>query len=447
MRKTVSGRDFRKFDAAQFASDLINLNLATKLAGLSSVNDMIILFNTSLNRLLDKHAPYSTRSITERDSSSWYTNELREEKIIKRRLERLAQRSGLASDHAKYRTQCIRYGKLLCQTRSKYSLNQVEACQKDRTKLFKMCNGMLGKPTKRILPKFDTDEDASAAFSKFFAEKVVNICKDLDQQIAGLESTPLNEHSKLAQILTHTNSVPKLSHFDLTTSDEVEQLIRKSNSKTSPTDVAPTWVIKQFSEHLSEPIAIIINCSISSSTVPHFFKSATVFPCIKEFDMDPNDLNSYRPVSNLPYLSKLLEKVVYSRIEKHLSLYNLLPVNQSAYRKSHSTESSLLKINNDILSAFDRGKCTLMVTLDISAAFDTVNHAALLKRYEQYFGFSDSVLHWMKSYLTGRQQAVQIGQSRSEALAVDSGFPQGSNLGGLKFNMFSTPLEDIISIH
>ena len=107
----------------------------------------------------------------------------------------------------------------------------------------------------------------------------------------------------------------------------------------------------------------------------------------------------------------------------------------------------LVKVTNDILCALDKGRSTLLVALDVSAAFDTVEHNLLINRYREYFGLTSTALKWMESYLADRQQVVQVGSSFSDVKPVDSGFPQGSVLGGPKFTMYATPLHVVAQSH
>ena len=127
-------------------------------------------------------------------------------------------------------------------------------------------------------------------------------------------------------------------------------------------------------------IVNLISPSISSSTVPQNLKAATVTPLLKKTGLDADDLKNYRPVSNLPYLSKFIEKCIVAQLKFHVETNNLDENHQSAYRKNHSTETALLKITNDLLRAMDKSRCSILVMLDQSAAFDTVNqdtHAAI----------------------------------------------------------------------
>ena len=117
-------------------------------------------------------------------------------------------------------------------------------------------------------------------------------------------------------------------------------------------------------------------------------------------------MNNFRPVSNLSFISKLLEKVVSRQLVNYLDVSRLLPKFQSAYRADHSTETALLRVHSDLVAASDAGKISLIALLDLSAAFDTVDHAILLERLSTEFGLRGDVLSWIESYLTGRQQSV-----------------------------------------
>jgi hypothetical protein len=127
---------------------------------------------------------------------------------------------------------------------------------------------------------------------------------------------------------------------------------------------------------------------------------------------------SYRPISNLTVLSKSLERLVARQIIDYLTEYRLLPELQSAYRVHHSTETAVLKVLADILRAIDQGDLAVLTLLDLSAAFDTVDHVTLLHRLRSSYGFTDSALNWFASYLTGRVQFVRCGKTSSSLSEV-----------------------------
>lgn len=177
--------------------------------------------------------------------------------------------------------------------------------------------------------------------------------------------------------------------------------------------------------------------------MPLILKAATVTPLLKKPELDPENMKNYRPVSNLPYISKLIEKAIVTQLDSHMSENSLHEIHQSAYHKYHSTETALVKIMNDLLCAMDNSQCTQLILLDQSAAFDTVDQEILLQRFEQSYGITGSALQWLRSYFCGRTQSVQIKGQASGARQLDTGFPQGSVLGPFSYPANTSPLFEI----
>ena len=156
-----------------------------------------------------------------------------------------------------------------------------------------------------------------------------------------------------------------------------------------------------------------VNHSLQTSTFDPSFRCALVRPLLKKPGLDRNNLQNYRPVSNLPFISKIIEKAVSEQLNQHLVTNNLRDPFQSAYSKAHSTETALLKVHNDITLALDQGNSAVLVMLDLSAAFDTIDHAILLNRQEHHYGLAGDVKDWVVSYLGGCRQRVCIGDDKS----------------------------------
>ena len=148
-------------------------------------------------------------------------------------------------------------------------------------------------------------------------------------------------------------------------------------------------------------------------------------------------------MSNLPFISKILEKVILEQLNEHKVNNDSIEKFQSAYRKYHSTETALLRISNDLLQSMDKKQCCFLVLLDLSAAFDTVNHNILINRLSDRFGVKDDALSWITSYLHNRSNFVSINGSRSSPVVQHCNVPQGSVLGPTFFSDYISPLSHI----
>ena len=177
---------------------------------------------------------------------------------------------------------------------------------------------------------------------------------------------------------------------------------------------------------------------------PTQFKHGVVTPIIKKKDLDPDILKNYRPITNLSFVSKVTERVVSNQLHQYLQVNNLYARMQSAYRPNHSTETALLRVHNDICLALDDNNDFILVLLDLSSAFDMVNHQILLGRLQKRYGVNGTVLDWLESYLSGRMQSVRIGNETSEPVCLKRGVPQGSVLGPSLFSLYVAPIEDIV---
>ena len=158
-------------------------------------------------------------------------------------------------------------------------------------------------------------------------------------------------------------------------------------------------------------------------------------------------MKNFRPVSNLSFISKILEKVVLIQLKNHLSGNNLLEIFQSTYRQNHSSEIAVFSVLDSLLGSADERLVSLVALLDLSAAFDTLDHPILLKRLETTFDVRGTVLDWFVSYLSGRFQSVIVDSVVSASRPLVYGVPQDSVLRPILFTLYSQPLSDVISVH
>jgi hypothetical protein len=285
------------------------------------------------------------------------------------------------------------------------------------------------------LPNHDSAETLSNKFADFFGDKIVKIRTELENIQEQSSGTPYANDNTICDKL--------LEEFAPATEDEIRKIM-SSESKSCNLDPIPTWLLKDSIEVLLPTITNIVNQSLATHEMPDSMKEAIVVPHLKKSSLDPAVLKNYRPVSNLTFMSKLIERVVASRLLDHMDKHGLQEPMQSAYKKGHSTETALLKVQNDILMAIDSQKCVLVVLLDMSAAFDTVDHSILIERLKSRFGVVGGALDWFRSYLSNRKQAVIINGVKSSQRLQDCNVPQGSVLGPILFTSYTAPLGDIM---
>jgi hypothetical protein len=246
--------------------------------------------------------------------------------------------------------------------------------------------------------------------------------------------------------ITHRSSEKSvvLNTFCTVSAIEVREIITKSPCPSSLVDPLPSWLVKEHLDVILPTITSIVNMSVTEGIVPASLKCAIINPLLKKSSLDHNILKNYRPVSNLPFISKVLERVVVKQLNEHMSSNHLHEPLQSAYKKFHSTETALVKVHNDIMWAMERQGVTVLLLLDLSSAFDTIDHKVLMNRMKGILGINNTALEWIKSYLTGRTQRVHVNGAFSDPQTLHYGVPQGSVLGPLMFLIYTLPIGSII---
>jgi len=358
-------------------------------------------------------------------------------KRLRRRLERRWLETRAETDRAAYRRSCRLANSAINASRQNHFSDQLNnaATAKDR---WRVAKELLHSTTTTHNRTFDELNNLCNLFSNFFVDKISTLKRTICANAASLAD------------LVFPNPVYAGSQFDIlspVTVPEVYKLITNIQPKTSSVDYIPTSLIKSCPVVFSEIICTLANLSFKAGVFPSMFKSAVVTPLIKKAGMDAEIPSNYRPISNLNNISKILERLFLARLQPQVLSSPHFNSLQSAYRPHHSTETALLFSLNNIYQSADNSQPTLLVSLDLSAAFDTIDHSTLLSRLETSFGVSGSALSWLSTYLSNRSQIVRIGQSSSSVTILVSGVPQGSVLGPVLFSIYISPIGQIISGH
>lgn len=229
--------------------------------------------------------------------------------------------------------------------------------------------------------------------------------------------------------------------FSLATMDDVVDSLSTITSNSVGADNISINMIKMCCPFIIKYLLHIINCCLEIGYFPDDWKIAHVIPLPKI--NSPSDLKDLRPISILPAVSKLLEKIMGKQIRQHLTSFNILPSVQSGFRKGYSCTSALASIMDDIFNALDNNMATVLILLDYSKAFDMIDHELLLSKLH-YFGFDNNAIELIKSFLAKRIQLVKINDTISNAKDVESGVPQGSILGPLLYIIYTADFIDNI---
>ena len=280
-----------------------------------------------------------------------------------------------------------------------------------------------GLPSKILHDDVELVESKSIgnAFNKFFA----NIGNNMAKSVPSANTSP---HSYMPR--RHNKS----SYFFSTSSKEIEEEISKLNtSKASGPYSIPTKILKLLQCIISKPLEVIFKFSFSTDIVPYLFKIARVIPVYKKGSQ--LCVNNYRPISLLFVFNRILEELVFKRLSGFIDKYNLLYCKQFVFRPSYSTIHATLSITDSIQKAFEKGTFSCGIFLDLSKAFDSVNHLILLEKLDHY-GVRGLTRSWFTSYLSERKQFVSLGNINSDISNNACGVPQGSVLDPLLFLLY-----------
>ena len=378
IRKSITYRKAGSININKFITDCDLSNIS-----LSDVDDMVNAFNTQLKNPLDNNVPEITKQMTVRKKVPWFTQEIREKKRIVHRRETIWKKYRREDQWQALKIERSSYRQMLKKANAESITMMIEDCNRDSKKLYNLASLLMGMVKENPLADHMDKEELADQFSSFFITKIQKIRDQLD-------SLPTYCHT--------SSDPPEFLEFESMLEEGVESIIRSMPAKMCNMDIIPTILLKDALSGLLPTITKIVNASMTQGVFLSSWKIALVKPLLKKLGLELIESN-YRLVSNLPFLSKVVEKCVLRRFNKHCKRYDPMPDYQSAYQANYSCEMALLKIMDDILCSMEKQEVVPLITINLSAAFDTVDHELLLAVLRKKFGIDQVTLKWFGSYL------------------------------------------------
>ena len=390
---------------------------------------------SGVTKVLDTCAPSSTKSRSLKLRRPWFNGSVLAARQHRRKAERKWRKTRLDSDRTLFKKANRNVCQIIDTAKEDFLKDKLGSCSVKE--VYQIIHSLLNKKLNQ-LPLYDSASRLANQFSSFFVNKIKRIRVELDA---------CNEPVNIQFSDIENQNIPLFADFQLLTQSDVSRIIMSSATKSCRLDPIPTWLLKENIVHLLPLLTNVVNQSLSTGIFPNEAHSAIIKPLLKKPGLDQNDLSNYRPVSNLTFLGKLIEKAACTQLVYHIESNNLFDSFQSAYRSSHSTESALIKVKNDIMFSLDSNNVVFMVLLDLSAAFDTIDHQIFISRLFNRIGVRSTVLSWFQSYLSGWSSQVDIGGTLSSPTTLEFGLPQGSIVGPIGYSIYTLPVGDIIRYH
>ena len=357
-KKVISTRKLRSLDTDSFYEDVRNSSLVQEQP--TDLDSAVDQYDHGLRMLLDQYALARKRLVTIRLVAPWHSLIVATEKQKRCRLQRKWQKTRLQSDRESHQYQCCVVNDLISSLKSTYYTSIITEHPSDQRVLFRTVNKLMQKSYETRYPPSLSNALLADSFADFFTAKVEKIHTALVARKRDLSLVDDNELPK---------NTAELNNFHEVSQEDVKEFAYKPLSKSCCLDPLPASVLKDCFPALLPTITRMVNLSLTTGFMPNALKIASLSPTLKKPTADFKQFTNFWPISNLKFISKLVEKSAAVQLKKHVMTNHLDETFQSAYKEFHSTETALLRVQNHILCSSDQNKSVLLLLLDLATAF------------------------------------------------------------------------------